>query len=283
MAAICLVNSYNYSEYLNECLNSVLSQTLPFDRILVVDDGSTDNSPDIIRGFAERHPSVEAIYKTNGGQLSAFNAVRDLICDEDQVFLMDSDDYYPNDYHELIRIKLSSLWDISFCEMKAFTDIQELKTSKINDEPVHCISKSSAMIRKRFTWLGASTSAISISGRVYREILPYPYEEDFRIRADDVFVYASSIIGAKKFFIPSLTIGWRKHQSNNTLTYSGKDRENEERMQAVKKLFQHYVKKCSLPLHSTIFEMLEELNGLSPEEKKYAKFRLGFLFNTLYI
>ena len=277
MASICLVNSYNYSNYLGECLTSVFSQTLPFDRVILVDDGSTDDSPEIIRSFCDKYPRATAIYKDNGGQLSSFNAARDLVSDGDQIFLIDSDDFYPNDYHQLIMSQLTPPWDISFCEMQRFTDANSLATSKNNDEPTRCISMSSAMIRKRCTWLGASTSAISVSGRIYRKILPYPNEEDFRIRADDVLVYASSIIGAKKFFIPSLKVGWREHQSNNTLTYIGKDRENEGANEVVKRLFQYYCKKYSLPLHSTIFEVIEELNQLSAEEREYAIFRLGHL------
>ncbi|QWD39154.1 glycosyltransferase [Polynucleobacter paneuropaeus] len=73
MESVCFINSHNYSQYLEEALESALHQTLPFDRLLIVDDGSTDGSQDIIRAYTEKYSAITAVYKRNGGQLSAFS------------------------------------------------------------------------------------------------------------------------------------------------------------------------------------------------------------------
>lgn len=68
-----LVDTYNHERFIEQAILSVLEQGLsPSElEILVVDDGSTDQTPDVIRKFA---PRVKHLRKKNGGQASAFNA-----------------------------------------------------------------------------------------------------------------------------------------------------------------------------------------------------------------
>lgn len=65
-----IVNNYNYGAYVGEAIASALAQARPADEVIVVDDGSTDGSADVIAGF----PAVTTVFKRNGGQASAFNA-----------------------------------------------------------------------------------------------------------------------------------------------------------------------------------------------------------------
>jgi glycosyltransferase involved in cell wall biosynthesis len=68
-----LIDTYNHELFIEDAINSVLSQDFSRSEIeiLVVDDGSTDKTPEIVRKFA---PRVRLIRKANGGQASAFNA-----------------------------------------------------------------------------------------------------------------------------------------------------------------------------------------------------------------
>ncbi len=68
-----LIDTYNHKLFIEDAINSVLKQNFPASNmeILVVDDGSTDDTPEIVRQFA---PRVRLIRKANGGQASAFNA-----------------------------------------------------------------------------------------------------------------------------------------------------------------------------------------------------------------
>ncbi len=65
-----VINNYNYESFLGEAIESALDQTYANKEIIVVDDGSTDNSKRVIENFSE---SIKAVYKENGGQGSAFN------------------------------------------------------------------------------------------------------------------------------------------------------------------------------------------------------------------
>ena len=67
-----LIDTYNHERFIERAIASVLEQDMPMDgvEILVVDDGSTDRTPEIVRRF---EPRVRLIRKPNGGQASAFN------------------------------------------------------------------------------------------------------------------------------------------------------------------------------------------------------------------
>jgi glycosyltransferase involved in cell wall biosynthesis len=97
-----IIPLYNGAEYIEEALNSVLTQTLPPAKINVVDDGSTDNGPEIVERMA-RHHNISLIRKQNGGQSSARN-LGAAHAQTPLIALLDQDDvWYPNHLEELIK------------------------------------------------------------------------------------------------------------------------------------------------------------------------------------
>lgn len=84
-----VVTSYNYAHYLRQALDSLLAQMPPFDEIVVVDDGSTDNSLDVLAEYAGR---LRVFTTVNGGHLAACRlAVAQTV--SDYIYTMDSDDH----------------------------------------------------------------------------------------------------------------------------------------------------------------------------------------------
>jgi glycosyltransferase involved in cell wall biosynthesis len=86
--ASIIVNNYNYGRFLQEAIDSALNQTYPLTEVIVVDDGSTDNSREVIATYGTR---IIPILKENGGMASTYNA--GLPASRGQVVLfLDSDD-----------------------------------------------------------------------------------------------------------------------------------------------------------------------------------------------
>ena len=267
---ICLITNYNYSSFIEECIESALSQSVPFDLILVVDDGSTDDSKSLIESISSRNPSVKLIAKENGGQLSGFNAAVNLIQNDDRVFFLDADDVYPPDYLELILGNLAlHPAEFTYCKDYLFTSNRSpLTTAIANNEIAEIVPATSALSRAASCWFGGPTSCITVSGSLFRKIFPFPFESDWKSRADDVIVYASSIIGPHKLYLPSINIGYRTHPNNGYLNRIISTEEKEQRQSALKQLFLWYGSGFAMQAHPSLYETLSEFFSLNNAQRK---------------
>lgn len=116
-----IVPIYNIQEYLEKCVKSIQKQTYKNLEIILVDDGSTDNSKKICDELVLKDERIKVIHKKNGGLSSARNegmrnATGDYIC------FVDGDDYIREDYCEVLYNALietkSDLSAVSYKEIK---------------------------------------------------------------------------------------------------------------------------------------------------------------------
>ncbi len=103
-----IVPVYNMQEHLRQCLNSLENQTLKAHKVIIVDDGSTDDSAEIAKTYVQRLPDMFSyIYKKNGGLGQARNfGLREV--DTQYVAFLDSDDWYSPSFVENIVAKIES-------------------------------------------------------------------------------------------------------------------------------------------------------------------------------
>lgn len=270
---VCVVNNYNYSRYLRPCLESALRQ--PFDRIVVVDDGSTDDSESIIREYAGAHGHIVPVIKPNGGQLSCFNAAVQYVDEGDWVFFLDADDLFPGDFvDEFLREAARERSDFYFCEAVKFVDGEaSLAAARLSDALPVVVPLSSALTLATQRWIGSPTSALVVTGALFRQILPYPFVSDWRVRADDVLVFAASILGAKKVYLRSLCIGYRQHGAN---LYAGNDKWNSPAEQALRKfrlerLFRLFCARAGVLRYPGYTALTVELELLDEEASRFLR------------
>ncbi|MBU1995244.1 glycosyltransferase family 2 protein, partial [bacterium] len=107
------INNYNYGKFIVECIESVLHQTYQNIEIIVVDDGSTDDSLEILASRYKNNPRIQIVSKKNAGQLSAFNEALKHITGE-IVFFLDADDLYKKNYIETILKVYKENQDVDF-------------------------------------------------------------------------------------------------------------------------------------------------------------------------
>ncbi|MBE9030419.1 glycosyltransferase family 2 protein [filamentous cyanobacterium LEGE 11480] len=88
-----LINNYNYGRFLRKAIDSALAQTYAPIEVIVVDDGSTDDSREILQTYGDR---IRPILQINGGQASSFNAGFAASCGE-IICLLDADDWFQPD------------------------------------------------------------------------------------------------------------------------------------------------------------------------------------------
>lgn len=93
-----IIPNYNKEKYLRRCIESILSQTLLPDEIIVVDDCSTDNSREIINELAKENAAIKPLFLEKNGGVSNARNVGLKNATSDYVSYIDSDDYYYSDY-----------------------------------------------------------------------------------------------------------------------------------------------------------------------------------------
>lgn len=119
-----VVPIYNVEKYLPKCIESILNQTYKNLEIILVDDGSTDNSGKIIDEYAKKDSRILAIHKQNGGCSSARNYGLD-IATGTYIAFADSDDIiHEREYEVLYNLIKKYDVDIAFCELQTISSEQ---------------------------------------------------------------------------------------------------------------------------------------------------------------
>ena len=111
-----IVPVYNAEKYLQECVESVLCQTLSDIELILVDDGSTDSSPALCNQYAVQDHRVKVIHKPNGRAASARNAGLRAASGE-YVAFVDADDWISPDMYEKM---LQTNADVTLCDYVRF-------------------------------------------------------------------------------------------------------------------------------------------------------------------
>ena len=87
-----IVPIYNVEKYLDKCVDSIINQTYKNLEIILVDDGSPDNCPQMCDDYAKKDSRIRVVHKENGGLSDARNAGMKVATGE-YVSFIDSDDY----------------------------------------------------------------------------------------------------------------------------------------------------------------------------------------------
>ncbi len=132
-----IVTNYNYANYIRESLDSVANQTHTNLELIIINDGSTDNSDEVIKSWLHDNRSIAKktnyISQENQGISFARNTGLGAANGEYLIFL-DADDYFPNDYIEkLASVASSSGADVVYGNTCAFTETGEIDKTDYPD------------------------------------------------------------------------------------------------------------------------------------------------------
>ena len=128
-----IVPIYNVQDYLRECLDSILEQDLNSFEIILVNDGSTDDSGDIARSYAAKYSCFKLIEQENQG-LSVARNVGLQKARGDYVLFLDSDDYLLNSgVSKLLKKIDENQLDLIVGNYKQISDDGELKSNKFDE------------------------------------------------------------------------------------------------------------------------------------------------------
>jgi len=204
-----LINNYNYGRFVGDAIRSALSQSYWPVEVIVVDDGSTDNSKAVIADFGKE---ITPVFKKNEGQSSAFNAgfaksSGEIICllDADDLFLPNKVEKVVNAYkdpgigwcvHPLQAVNASGQAIRGPMDVRYATGRYDFRKQYLHGKP---------------TFWAAPTSGLTFRRRVLAKLLPMP--RHIRITADNYLTFSFPAF-APGFYISECLSLQRIHGSN---------------------------------------------------------------------
>jgi len=243
-AVSVVIDTYNHASFIEEAIVSVLEQDFPAAdmEILVVDDGSTDATPQILQKFA---PRIRYFSKTNGGQASAFNFIAPQIHGNIVAFL-DGDDWWEKNKVSSVVQAFEAHPSIGVVGHGIIqVDSKTGKGSVLTPEHPGTFDLSSIegaqTFRNYMCFLG--TSRVSIRREILMQALPIP--EELVIEADEFMSALSVAYGGALLLVAPLTY-YRLHDQN---LYQFRDKD-ERRMRRKHQVLACLVKELSVRLRS---------------------------------
>ncbi len=184
-AAAIVITNYNYSRYVGAAIESALNQTTPC-QVLVVDDGSQDDSPSVLGQYQARHPELEVLLTENMGQGAAMNLGWSKV-DAPVVFFLDGDDSLRPNAVERVVDALTSQPEAARCHFRlAFMDENGAPSPGSFPEPDRTLPVGdlrSKMCSNPDDIPWQPTTGNAFRSSALAAVLPMP-EEPYRISAD---------------------------------------------------------------------------------------------------
>lgn len=185
-----IINNYNYDRFISQAIDSALNQTYPHIEVIVVDDGSTDKSREIIAEYGDR---IIPILQENGKQASAFN--RGFARSKGEIIIfLDSDDYLmSNAVEQIVQLWQPTLAKVHYRLKVVDAEQQDLGYSMPQGSG---LLSTGEVWRDLITWGGYTstpTSGNALNRKALEEVLPIP--DEFKLTADDYLSYLIPFYG----------------------------------------------------------------------------------------
>ena len=205
-----IIDNYNYARFLAEAIESALGQTYENKEVIVVDDGSTDASRDVIRAFGDQ---IIPVFKENGGQGSAFNAGF-AVSRGDIVLFLDSDDLlYPT-----AAARVAATYEEAWTKVQFRLRLCDGDSRPLADtHPLQKEAMPNGDLSEDLLWRGKYTSPPT-SGNAFKRsfldtIMPMP-EAPYRSGADGGYLVPLAALHGKIRSIDAELGMYRIHGNN---------------------------------------------------------------------
>ena len=210
-----IVPVYNTEKYLDQCIQSILSQTYTDYELLLIDDGSTDSSGVICDRYAEQDSRVRVFHKPNGGGSSARNMGLDNARGE-LIGWVDSDDYIDADmYEQLYNAAILKNADIAYCNYRT--------ASYSSNMPSDSLSKGEFI--NQYLYTPINSLWITLAKKVLYNNIRFNENanmgEDLLVTTKLYYFAKSTVLIPKSFYfyrlVPNSMVNQKSYQKNEEL------------------------------------------------------------------
>lgn len=267
-----IVPVYKVEAFLNQCVESIINQTYHNIEIILVDDGSPDQCPDICDKWAECDSRVKVVHKENGGLSEARN-VGMKVASGEYIGFVDGDDWISNNMYELLYEQMiDNSCDIVACGVQMTND---------DGTPTQMLTTATNGVFNKTQSMAALIEESDLKQPVWYKLYKKSVVESIPFRVgkyhEDVF-WSYQVVGkAEKVVIVNTPCYFYRQRSNSIMA----EKYSLKRMDALeaKALRQKYIEqklpelssmaKCNL-LFSCIYHMQMVIKYLNGEEKNLA-------------
>ena len=206
-----IVPVYNSSQYLHKCIQSILQQTFKDFELLLIDDGSTDNSRAICDDYSRKDSRVRVICKDNGGVSSARNMGLDRAIGE-LITFVDSDDWvHPDFLKKRYDAIIHEAADVAYCDVELVyaSHSEYCRTAILNPEES---TQVNAWIKSRTTY-----SPILLLKKELIDKNELRYIEGLRFGEDFNFILKLLMYSKKVVHVPEALYYYNKQNQSSAM------------------------------------------------------------------
>jgi Glycosyl transferase family 2 len=209
-----IIANYNYAKYLTATIDSVLNQTYPKIEIIVVDDGSTDNSKEVIMGYGN---CLIPVFKENGGQASGFNAGF-AVSQGELVCFLDADDLWlPSKVEAMVQASLVNPEAGMIYHKMQWIDGEGVPYGKPWPFTLWQGKITDRVVCSGGWWRHPPTSGLCCTRSFLAQVMPIPKEE-YRLAADAYIASLAPLLGEIVGIDQALAL-YRIHGANDHLSW----------------------------------------------------------------
>lgn len=203
-----IVPAFNVEEYIERCINSILSQDYDYFELILINDGSTDNTLEVLKKY--KNNKLKIFSKKNGGLSSARN-YGILKATGDYIWFVDGDDYIePNSLVKIANIISKNFSDVICFEYNIVTTSRKIHFHErriygdVRDFPLISVSACTKVFKRE---LFVKTKALFCEGILYEDLELIPYilciSEKIYFFSEALYNYVqreNSIMNSKKLY-----------------------------------------------------------------------------------
>lgn len=254
-----IIPVYNVEKYLEKCVNSVLSQSYNNLEVILVNDGSTDNSLSICEKLSQTDKRIKVINQKNSG-LSAARNRGISVASADIIGFIDSDDYIDFDFVELLyKNMINSGADISMCGLY---DVYNNKpTPQVVNKCTYELNTEEAVKMV----MGTDVISVAACIKLYRKELFTDIKFPVGKIAEDAFVMTELFHKCKKVIVTNEKKYYYVHRENSittqkfTMKYLDVIEAYEYNYSFIEKNYPHLIELAKIRIIWSYFYVLDKL------------------------
>lgn len=282
-----IVPVFNVARFLEECISSIINQTIYDLQIILIDDGSTDGSGSICDRFAERDKRILVIHQTNAGVSNARNAgIR--VAKGKYISFIDADDMLPKDAYKILLDKPLDYPALTMGRMQRISEdgaLLEQSLEFYTGEIESSIFLKDLLEEREFTYLGFLWDKLFLHDVIEKNGLLF--NQEIKLNEDRLFIL-QYMFYVKKVFLINNVVYYYRQRSNGIITMTRKNSTVTDSEMTVVQSFKAMQKVCKDHSEELYFicgkkafeSALDLLNRVSKKDTEKRKILKKFLLEN---